>query len=300
MTPHREALNGFAVDLGGTKIAAARIVAGKIAARAQIATDAGASGTAQVAAMRDLLEGLAYRRGDALGIAVSGRIDADERWHAVNSRTLTGVSAIPISEWTSRMIGPCHCLNDAAAAVLAEAHYGAGRGAESLVYVTVSTGVGGGFVLGGRLLTSASGLAGHIGFAGSSVSDRLCGSGRTGTVESIASGGAIASAAAEAGYPMDARDVLAAARGGAAWAEAIVDRSARAIAALIADLTAILGLDRAVMGGSIGLSDRYLERVATALSGEPELFRVPLCPAGLGPDAPLYGALAQACGRPVE
>jgi predicted NBD/HSP70 family sugar kinase len=295
MTPQREVLNGFAVDLGGTKIAAARIVAGRIAARAQIATDPGASGDAQVDAMRDLLEGLTYRRGDALGIAVSGRIDAEGRWHAVNTHTLTGVSATPISEWTAERIGPCYCLNDAAAAVLAEAHYGAGQGAESLVYVTVSTGVGGGFVLGGGLLSSASGLAGHVGFAGSRLSDRLCGSGRAGTVESIASGGAIAAAAAEAGYRMDAREVLAAARGGAVWADAIVDRSARAIAALIADLTAILGLDRAVLGGSIGLSTGYLERVATALSGEPELFQVPLYPAGLGPDAPLYGALARAC-----
>lgn len=299
MVPDRKALDGFAVDLGGTKIAAVRVAAGKIVSRAQTSTDAGATGEVQVAAMRDLLDVLDYRHGETLGIAVSGRIDAEDRWHAVNKGTLAQVSAVPLRDLVARMIGPCRCLNDGAASVLAEAGYGAGQGAANLAYLTVSTGVGGGLMMGGRLLTSTSGLAGHIGFSRSHLSDRMCGSGRSGTVESVAGGRAIAEAAARAGHPLDARGVAGAARKGAAWADAIINRSARAVAALIADLTAILGLDRAVLGGSIGLSDGYVDRVRDAMNDEPELFRVPLAPALLGTDAPLIGALAQACGKNV-
>jgi predicted NBD/HSP70 family sugar kinase len=286
-------LSGFAVDLGGTKIAAARIEAGTIVARSRADTDGAAPPEAQVTAMRDLLLPLGYTSGDPLGVAVAGRIDAQGRWHAVNRGTLSQVSGVALQDLVSRLIGPCRCLNDGAAAVLAEARHGAGRGADNLAFVTVSTGVGGGLMVGGRLLESASGLAGHIGFAGSRWSDDTCGSGRTATVESVAGGRAIAAAARAAGHATDARGVCDAARNGAPWADAIVARSAAAVAGLLADLTAILGLDRAILGGSIGLSPGYLDRVRGALSQEPALFRVPVAPAALGADAPLLGALAQ-------
>jgi predicted NBD/HSP70 family sugar kinase len=295
----RSALHGFAVDLGGTKIAAARIEAGQIVERARATTDASASGEALVAEMGSLLKELGYVRGDSLGIAVSGRIDAQGHWHAVNRGTLRAVSAIPLQHLACRVIGDCRCLNDAAAAVLAEAGYGAGRGAVNLAYVTVSTGIGGGLMVDGNLLSSASGMAGHVGFAGSRLGNRACGSGRFGTLESVAGGRAIAEAAHRAGHALDARGVIEAAGSDALWADAIIDRSARAVAALIADLCAILGLDLAILGGSIGLSDGYLHRVHDALDDEPALFRVPLAAAGLGADAPLFGALAHAVGKDV-
>jgi len=282
-----------------TTIAAARIEAGQIAARARTTTDGKAPGGALVAAMGTLLRELGYARGDPLGIAVSGRIDAQGHWHAVNLDTLREVSAIPLQGLARREIGDCRCLNDAAAAVLAEAGCGAGRGATNLAYVTVSTGIGGGLMVDGKLLSSVSGLSGHIGFAGSRFSDRVCGSGRFGTVESVAGGRSIAEAAALAGHAVDARSVIEAAGAGEPWAAAIIDRSARSVAALIADLCAILGLDRAILGGSIGLSEGYLRHVRSALEGEPALFRVPLVTAELGPDAPLFGALANATGMNV-
>ncbi|SFD35696.1 ROK family protein, partial [Tropicimonas isoalkanivorans] len=66
---------------------------------------------------------------------------------------------------------------------------------------------------------------------------------------------------------------------------------AASIARLCADLTAIFGLDRIAVGGSVGLADGYLPRVAGYLGKEPELFRVPLVPARLGQDSALLGAL---------
>lgn len=276
-------VSGFAVDLGGTKTAAARIEGGQIVARLQKATDAGADLDAQVRVIADLLAELGYRQGEPLGVAVTGRVDRHGDWHAINTGTLSGISAAPLgATLRSRFGARAHCANDAAAAALAEARLGAGRGAYNFAFLTVSTGVGGGLVLGGRLIDSGNGLAGHVGFVGTRFGDQPCGSGRFGTVESVAGGRAIAAAA---GLP-DARAVFE--HGGF---EGIIDRTAAAIAGLVGDLTSILGLDRVAMGGSIGLAPGFLSLVAQHLGEEPALFRPELVPAELTHDSGLVGAL---------
>lgn len=296
-----QTLDGFAVDLGGTKIAAARIVQGQVVARATHATDAHAPPEAQVAAMARLARQVGYQTGAALGVAVAGRIDDRGHWHAVNTGTLSAILAVPLTDLIACSLGPATCLNDAAAAALAEARLGAGRGLRNFGYLTVSTGVGGGVVLNGQLLDSRSGLAGHVGFNTSPGAGDPCGSGRRGTVESVAGGRAMAEAARKAGQEADARAICDAARRGEAWAQGIVTLSAGAIATLIADLTAILGLDGVALGGSIGLSAGYIDRVRAALDDEPALFRPLVMPAVLGADAPLFGALLRtALRRPTR
>lgn len=293
MTIERAALTGFAVDLGGTKLAAARIENGAVVARAQVRTDGDAAPQAQVGAMAGLLDDLAFAPGAPLGVAVTGRLDKAGHWYAVNTGPLTQIGGFDLCGAVDGRFGRATCCNDAAAAALAEARFGAGRGAGNFAFLTISTGVGGGLVLGGRLLDSTNGLAGHVGFAVSRFADSRCGSGRHATVESIAGGRAIAAAALAAGHgPIDARGVSDAAREGSAWAEAILYRSASAVAALIGDLTTILGLDAVAIGGSIGLSDGYIARLQAAMDAEPPLFRVPIHTASLGPDAPLLGVLA--------
>lgn len=277
--------SGFAVDLGGTKTAAARIDAGRIVDRLQSPTDGAGSFTAQIEAMAALLGRLGFRHGAALGVAVAGRVDALGRWQAVNGATLPGIGAEPLLDQLRARFGlGVTVRNDAAAATLAEARLGAGRGVDHFAYLTVSTGVGGGVVLRGRLLQSANGLAGHVGFVSSPEGERRCGSGRFGTVESVASGRAIA---AHAGLA-DARAAFA---DGGVVAETAIDRSARAVARLAADLNAILGLDRIAIGGSVGLAPGYLPRIIAHLDSEPPLFRLPLVTAELGQDSALLGAL---------
>lgn len=278
--------SGYAVDLGGTKTAVARIEAGKVVERLQQSTDAGADLEAQLAAIETLLGQIGYRFGGPLGVAVAGRIDRDGNWHAVNTDTLRSITAAPLGARLRERFGPkARAANDAAAAALAESRLGAGRGAYNFAYLTVSTGVGGGLVLGGRLLDSTNGLAGHVGFVSSQLGETRCGSGRMGTVESIAGGRAIAAAA---GLP-DARAVFADSRH-----EPVIQRSAAAVARLIADLTSILGLDRVAIGGSIGLASGYLQRVLDDLAAEPSLFRPQVVPASLGHDSGLIGALVLA------
>lgn len=86
-------IDGFAVDLGGTKIAAARIERGVVAERVQRATDGAADLTAQLDTMNLLLSDLGFHRGERLGVAVAGRVDRDGNWHAVNTATLSAITA---------------------------------------------------------------------------------------------------------------------------------------------------------------------------------------------------------------
>ncbi len=291
--PRRAPGDGIAIDLGGTKLAAARIIDGCIVERVLHPTDGQATADDQLAAMYRLARSLGLSERDAVGIAVSGRVTAEGVWHAVNAQTLTRIEGIDLQRRAAVTFDRRVLVrNDAAAAALAEFHFGAGRDSAAMAYVTVSTGVGAGFVIGGRLLSSANGLAGHVGFTTSRRSERVCGSGRTGTVESVAAGRAIAQAARRAGHPVaDAREVFDLWRSGAGWAEDLVDGSAAAISDLCADLVALLGVDRVVLGGSIGLADGYGERVRRHLELEPPLFRPDLIVSELGPDAVLLGAL---------
>lgn len=282
-------LSGFAVDLGGTKIAAARIEAGQVAERVQERTDAGADLDAQLAKIAGLLTSLDYRPGDPLGVAVAGRVDRDGNWHAVNAQTLRAITAAPLGAKLAQKFGAnTRAINDAAAAAIAEARIGAGQGARNFAYLTVSTGVGGGIVLDGKLVESANGLAGHVGFVSSPFGSRRCGSGRMGTVESVAGGNAMAAAT---GLP-DARAVFESGEHGETIALA-----AASIATLVADLTTILGLDRVAIGGSIGLAPGFIDKVRTRIATEPVLFQTELVPAALGQDSGLLGALIHCLDR---
>lgn len=278
-------ITGFAVDLGGTKMAAARIEDGRITQREQVPTDRRAGLEGQIAQMGRLLESLGYQSGQRLGVAVAGRVDADGCWRAVNADTLSAIGGAPLLQQLRETFGQSvTAMNDAAAASLAEAALGAGQGSAHFAYLTVSTGVGGGIVLDGKLLQSRNGLAGHLGFMSSPFGREICGSGRRGTVESVASGRAIALAA---GTP----DARAAFELGTESGHAAIDRSIAAVARLCGDLTAIFGLDRIALGGSVGLAEGYLSGVTARIQEEPELFRVPVVRAMLGHDSALLGAL---------
>lgn len=120
-----------------------------------------------------------------------------------------------------------------------------------------------------------------------------CGSGRLTTVESVASGRAIAQAATMAGYAgLSAEQVFRQANDQEDWAIAIVNRSAQAIADLCANLNALLGVEKVILGGSIGLAEGYKQRVCDYLHEEPALFHTEIVCAALGQDSVLLGALA--------
>ena len=293
-------LSGTGLDVGGTKIAAARFENGSIVARGRAETVGQADIHAQLEAMAGLLDRVGHVANQPIGIALTGRVTREGDWVAVNSATLSNLQGPNLLKLANaRFSGPVALLNDAAAAALGEYADGAGIGSNHMAYITVSTGVGGGLVLGGRLLQSDEGLAGHIGFTTSRKGDQPCGSGRWGTMESLASGRAIARQGSRlAGREVTTPEIFRLWHQGNDWATTTVQNSAHAIAELCANLRAILGLDRVVIGGSVGLAEGYLETVSRFLiEDEPALFHVDLKPAQLGQDSPLYGALRFATDR---
>ncbi|HEY0717404.1 MAG TPA: ROK family protein, partial [Streptosporangiaceae bacterium] len=164
----------------------------------------------------------------AVGLAVAGWLSAD-REQLLAAANL-GVADVPLRRDLERRLGlPVTVDNDGNAAALAEARAGAGMHARMLVMLTLGTGVGGGIVASGTLLTGAAGLAGELGHlpsAPSAADGPPCACGGRGCLEVYASGPAVARQAARAANPgtqpaagpgsppLTAEDVVVAARAG--------------------------------------------------------------------------------------
>lgn len=180
------------VDVGGTKVAAGVVdEAGEVRVRVRRDTPAD-----DVAKTRDVIvevvsELAAEYEVAAVGIGAAGWIDA-------NRSTVLFAPNIawrdePLRDYVSRAVGlPVIVENDANVAAWAEFRFGAARDAEnSMVLVTIGTGVGGGIVLGGELLRGAHGIAAELGHMLSVPGGHLCGCGRLGCIEQYASGNAL-------------------------------------------------------------------------------------------------------------
>jgi predicted NBD/HSP70 family sugar kinase len=291
----------LALDIGGTKTAAALVEGGRVVERREVPTPRAPDAGALLAAAEDAARPLLAASAGLVG-AASGGLAAGGRLRAVNAAMFRLPEPVPFAAMLGERLGgrPVRLLNDGAAAAWGEHRHGAGRGASTLVFVTVSTGVGGGLVVNGRPLSGRQGLAGHLGFLGAAPDGPACGSGRRGTLESLASGRAIErDAAAAFGRPVTARELFSL-RGRDPRADAIIGRAAGTVARSLADLAALLDPDLVVVGGGIGLAPGYLGLVEAALAREPALFRPPLAPAALGADAGLVGAADWAAAPPGE
>ena len=272
----------LAIDLGGTKILAALVEGPSVIASAQVSTDRDGGPEAwlgQIAGLARPWQG-SYA---AAGISVTGLVH-DGLWSAMNQKTLAVPPGFPLAARACDAVGMVPALaNDAHAAAWGEYRHGAGAGRD-MVFLTVSTGIGGGIVLGGRLVTGRGGVAGHVGQMS------LDG----GPVENLASGTWIATAAASAGHPSDARAVFEAAARGAPWAEEIVALSASRLGRLCTDLQCLLDPEVIVIGGGVGLAPGFLDRVTETLDQYPPPVRPTLARAALGPEAGIIGMAALA------
>ncbi len=246
-------MSAIALDIGGSKLAAARFEGGRLTDRREIPTPA-SDPIALVDAAATLLRGWPYA---GLAVATTGYV-ADGKVHSVNRVMISQWEGFPLERALRERLnhaGPMLLLNDAAAAAWAEFTTRSPR-PRRMAFVTVSTGVGGGLVTDGALLRSEGGLAGHVGHMQIAESG-ACGCGRVGCVEAIASGTAIAAATVEVfGKRLEAAEVFRRV-GTDPRAAAIVDRSAWAIAMLAANLRMLLEIDLVVIGGGVGLAEGY-------------------------------------------
>lgn len=276
----------LAIDIRGTKILAALVCDGTVLDERQTITERSLGADAWCDAVADLVTEWRGRFAQ-VGAAVTG-IVADGRWNALNPRILPVPAGFPIVEaLVARLHRPVVAINDAQAAAWGEFRLGAGQGRD-LVFLTVSTGIGSGIVLRGRLLLGRSGLAGHFGQSRDGADGAK--------LEDLTGGQAMAAAASAAGYDVDAAGVFRAAEQGAAWAGSLLDASASRLAALAANIQMTLDPTIIVIGGGVGLGIGYLGRVRQALAGIDERYRPDVRPAMLGARAGIVGVADLAAG----
>jgi glucokinase len=205
---------------------------------------------------------------DPVGVGISSPGPLDP-WKGVviAPPNLAGWVNIPLAARVEEAVGlPTYLERDTNAAVIGEWRYGAARGADDVIYITVSTGIGGGLVVDGRPLIGKDGTAGEVGHLTVDIDGPLCGDGQPGHAEAIGSGTAIARegrallkngeapglAALAADEPVDAALVARAADEGDAACRAVLDRAWVAIGAMCASLVNALNPEVIVLGGSIG------------------------------------------------
>ncbi|RZU18246.1 ROK family protein [Streptomyces sp. BK239] len=298
-----------ALDIGGTKIAGALVDrTGAIQARAQRPTPAREDGDTVMRAVEEVLADLAasplWKRAHALGIGSAGPVDASAG--TVSPVNVPGWRDFPLVERVRAATGnlPVELIGDGVAITAAEHWQGAARGHDDALCMVVSTGVGGGLVLNGRLHPGPTGNAGHIGHISVDLDGDPCPCGARGCVERIASGPNIARRALENGWQpgpdgdASAAAVAAAARAGDPVATASFERAARALAAGIAATATLVEIDVAVIGGGVGKAgDVLLTPLRRALADYATLSfvrRLRVVPAQMGTDAGLVGAAAAA------
>jgi glucokinase len=230
------------------------------------------------------------------------------------SHHVPGWEQVPLCDRLEADLGvPAFMDNDGNIAALGEHRYGAGRGRNSLLYITVSTGVGGGWILNGQIWGGADGLAGEIGHMVVDPQGPTCSCGKRGCVEVIAAGPGIAQRAGEwlAARPgdgpilrrlaagsldVDAELVARAAALGDELAWQALEVSAQALGRGIGSAASLINPELFVLGGGVTKAgDQWWQTVRQAArdSALPEI-GIEIEPAALGDDAPLWGAIALA------
>jgi glucokinase len=280
----------LAVDIGGTKLAAGLVTAvdGRLLCRAAVPTPQSGDPEVVFGALMELLDELGPERTAAgvCGIGSGGPMTAGgEELTPVHIPAWNG---FPLRRRMAEGTGlPVFVDNDAKAVALAEGWIGAARGVGAYIGMVVSTGIGGGIVLDGRLLDGRAGNAGHIGHVVVEPGGRRCFCGGRGCLEGEASGRAIE---AITGRPP------------AEAAPEIIERTGTLVGRAVASVANLLDLGLAVVAGSValGFGDPFF---AAAQAEIDALARLEFSrgarvrPAGLGGDAPLVGAAAVALYR---
>jgi glucokinase len=261
------------IDLGGTQIRVAVLQGAELRSRVSLPT--GETPTPQRViprihmAIEQALElaGTSLSHLAGIGVCVTGPLDS-RTGVVFESPNLPEWNDIPLRSVFEAYYGlPIFIENDANAAALGEYIFGAGRGCKDLVYITVSTGIGGGVIVDGKLLTGTSGAAAELGHITIDRKGERCNCGNIGCLESIASGTAIARRASEAlargervllstgpqGEPgrIDAKAVAEAAEAGIPAAAAIIQDAAEGLGVGLVSIIHIFNPEIVILGGGL-------------------------------------------------
>ena len=275
----------LAVDIGGTKLAAALVDgAGRLVQRVSCPTPRATGAEALFGVLAGLIEPLAAPRTvSAVGVGCGGPMAASGE--TVSPLNIAAWREFPLRRRLAELLGlPVYVDNDAKALALGEGWIGAAAGQVDFLAMVVSTGIGGGIVLNGHLLDGAAGNAGHIGHLIVEPGGRPCVCGARGCLEAEASGPNIA---AIGGRPAEEAG------------PELVRRTGTLVGRAVASVANLLDLRLAVVAGSVALgfgapffaaAQEELDRSARlAFSAGARIV-----PAGLGDAGPLVGAAAVA------
>lgn len=296
-----------ALDIGGTKIAAAAVTAdGVLTGQGSVPTPAregpGAVLGAAGGLVREIARGLPRRADgtpDVVGVGVGSAGVVDPATGLVRSATdaLPGWGGTDLRGGLRGELGlPVTVVNDVHAHALGEYWRGAARGQATVLFVAVGTGVGASVLLDGGIhhgFRSAAGHAGHVPVA--SAAGRRCPCGAEGHVEAVASGPALLREYRErtGGAAPRLQEVAAAAEGGDPTARAVLAEGGAALGQAVAGLANVLAPDVIVVGGGVAGAGRAWWRALREETGHgliPALRGLPMVAAALGADAALLGA----------
>ena len=295
-------------DIGGTKSAA---ILGKVNGEMISVVEKTLYATAETkspfdcierfcAAAENLLKKYSEAKPTSIGISCGGPLDS-KRGVIMSPPNLPGWDNIPVCELLNKRFSlPVRLCNDADACAVAEWKFGAGRGAENMAFLTFGTGMGAGLVLGGKLYSGASGMAGECGHI-RLAEDGPVGYGKHGSFEGFCSGGGIARmgrAYAEKHLPLSwcqsaddldkisAKTIAEAALAGDESARMIYEECGRRLGLGLSILIDILNLDRIVIGSIFQRSENLLrpamESVLKAETLPLSLSQCEIVPAKLG------------------
>lgn len=283
----------LAVDLGGTRMRAAAVDAdGSVLERCAQPTPQDADGPAALVDLAtDVLAAHPIQRA-VVGVPGGVNYRDGQVEHAPNLPP-HWPAELHEEVLAERLGVTVDLANDADVAAVGEAYAGAGRGVDDVVYLTVSTGVGAGVLLGGRLVHGHRSLA----EVGHTVIDRRADrDGEPATLEALGSGTALAQAAADAGLPADGEKVTELAAAGDATARRVWDELAAVVAVGVANMAYLFSPEVVVLGGGVGrVGEMLLEPVRERLArhGPPGRSEpIGLRCAELGDDAGLAGGAA--------
>ncbi|MEO8241878.1 MAG: ROK family protein [bacterium] len=293
-----EEANTLGIDIGGSRLRAAVVSArGEVLSRAEATTPARSSGEAVVAAVAEVANrALQSHRSSvvAVGVCAPGPLDSVQGI-ALATPTIDGFRDFPLRDRIAASIGlPTFLDHDGHAAAYGEWRHGAGQGATNLVYVTVSTGIGGGAIVDGNLQRGRRGMAAHVGHVIIDPDGPVCNCGAQGCWEALAAGPAFNAAARLGGFA-DGAAIFAAARLEQPDAVALLRAEARWLAIGLVNLIHIYSPDIVVLGGGVmaGL-DLMRPHIAAEIAARAmRPFRdTPLVRTALQDNAGLIGAAA--------
>lgn len=304
----------IAVDVGGTQLRVAVYPEGEIRPFKQKRIPTQYNDEAPLDRLMGLIAELWPAEGTvrAIGLAVPGWVNPG-LGIIIQAPNIPGWDNIPlVSILQDRFHVPVKLGNDANMAVLGEWRFGAGRGHHNIIYLTISTGIGGGVVAHDRLLLGENGMAAELGHVTLLPDGPICSCGHRGHLESVGSGTAIAHYVAEQiaqGVPSSlsqiptptGRDISAAAEQGDPLARAALARAGKYIGYALANYITIFNPSIIILGGGVSRSGALLfEPLRVGISEwilSPEYLQgLTIVPAELGDDAGLMGALALAHG----